>query len=114
MLLTGLGVYDNIINVLYIKQTQCIESGRCISKTACQRSDSRTNVLCHRKGPERGFCAQPVFFTEQMFDQCIVLSVTNLYGRHTVRNWTGVVSTDLHAYMGLLILAGKNSHEQKI
>ncbi|KAK3563459.1 hypothetical protein QTP86_028884 [Hemibagrus guttatus] len=32
--------------------------------------------------------------------------MTNHHGRRTVRNWTGVDSTDLRAYMALLILAG--------
>ncbi|XP_058235984.1 activating transcription factor 7-interacting protein 1 isoform X4 [Hemibagrus wyckioides] len=45
-----------------------------------------------------------LFFTEEMID--LIVSMTNLHGRRTVKNWTGVDSTDLHAYMGLLILAG--------
>ncbi len=45
-----------------------------------------------------------LFFTEEMID--LIVSMTNLHGRRTMRNWTGVDSTDLRAYMGLLILAG--------
>ncbi|CAM4556982.1 unnamed protein product [Leuciscus chuanchicus] len=71
--------------------------------SACQRSDSRADALCHRKGPEQGFCVQSVI-TEEMID--LIVSMTNLHGRCTMRNWTGVDSTDLRAYMGLLILAG--------
>lgn len=41
---------------------------------------------------------------EEMID--LIVSMTNLHGRRTMRNWTGVDSTDLRAYMGLLILAG--------
>jgi len=43
-----------------------------------------------------------LFFTEEMTD--LIVSMTNLHGHHTMRNWTGVDSTDLCAYMGLLIL----------
>ncbi|CAM4570235.1 unnamed protein product [Leuciscus chuanchicus] len=45
-----------------------------------------------------------LFFTEEMID--LIVSMTNLHGRRTMSNWTGVDSTDIRAYMGLLILAG--------
>ena len=45
-----------------------------------------------------------LFFTEEMID--LIVSMTNLHGRRTMRNWTGMDSTDLRAYMWLLILAG--------
>ncbi|XP_028432779.1 piggyBac transposable element-derived protein 4-like [Perca flavescens] len=45
-----------------------------------------------------------LFFTEEMID--LIVSMTNLHGRRTMRNWTEMDSTNLRAYMGLLILAG--------
>ncbi|KAL1249410.1 hypothetical protein QQF64_020415 [Cirrhinus molitorella] len=36
----------------------------------------------------------------------LIVSMTNLHERRTMSNWTGVDSTDLRAYKGLMILAG--------
>lgn len=81
-----------------------MECGDHFLFAACQRCNSRANTLRHCEGPEYGFCIPPVFFTEEMID--LIVSMTNLHGRHTVKNWTVINFTDLCAYMGLLILAG--------
>ncbi|CAM4606258.1 unnamed protein product [Leuciscus chuanchicus] len=70
--------------------------------SACQRRDSRADALCHRKGPEHGFCVQRIlFFTEQMID--LIVSMTNLHGRRTMRKWTPQISVPT---WGIPILAG--------
>ncbi|XP_058252363.1 piggyBac transposable element-derived protein 4-like [Hemibagrus wyckioides] len=45
-----------------------------------------------------------LFITEEMID--LIVRMTNLHGRRTMKNWNEIDSTDLRAYMGLLILAG--------
>ncbi|XP_046726710.1 piggyBac transposable element-derived protein 4-like [Silurus meridionalis] len=45
-----------------------------------------------------------LFFTVEMID--LIVNMTNLNGQRTNKTWTDVDSTDVKAYMGLIILAG--------
>ena len=45
-----------------------------------------------------------LFFTTAMID--LIVGMTNLNGRRSLKNWNDVESTELRAYIGLLILAG--------
>ncbi|XP_044045463.1 piggyBac transposable element-derived protein 4-like [Siniperca chuatsi] len=45
-----------------------------------------------------------LFITEEIIQ--LILDMTNLQGRRSVRDWKDIDATDLQAYIGLLILAG--------